>query len=269
MPNNYKLLIDYREKHIIDLIGQEQKWNNVEMTIEITNLPVADFVFIIDNEQEQNKSSILIERKTYSDLESSIKDGRFRQQKSRLIESTNNPQNILYIIETNKNIRNNNIVFGSILNMIYKHNFKVLFSKSHEETLTLLSLIYKKLQNGDININREELGEGIQKEVHEIDDLNTNYSQIISPLKLLSKGDNIKNKLFQCILTVIPGVSISIANKIVELYPTLKILIDTYEKLENDKLKENLLANIQINSRKLGPALSKKIWKTLYFNSIE
>lgn len=255
-----KLLIDYREKSIIDLldIGVEKnktvKWNNIEINVEICNLPVADFAF----SNSDNENLLLVERKTLNDLESSIIDGRFRQQKARLIESIGNPNNILYIIENTGKIKNYDIINGSILNMLYKHNFKLLFSKNHDNTLTFLSIIYKKIKNGEI-LNSIVSGNN--------DSTNTEIIQL-SPLKLLSKSDKIKQKLFQCMLTIIPGVSISMSDKITDIYPTLISLINAYENID-EKAREKLLANIDIGNRKLGPVLSKKIWKTLYFNTID
>lgn len=311
-----KLYIDYRERDIIKLIDKDKdksevlecdskndkdkiecKWENVNMKIEISNLPVADFVFSNGSEH-----LILVERKTVSDLESSITDGRFRQQKSRLIDSIGDPRKILYIIEGNKEPRKQNIVNGSIINMIYKHEFKLLFTKSHRETLTFLSIIYKKLQNGDIRL--DDINKKLQNDDIKLDDINNeNQNNMInniindnnsdvdennkqaqtdaistytsspiytsSPFKLLSKSDDIKQKLFQCLLSVIPGVSMSMSNKIVEIYPTLKVLMDTYRDADDDKQREQLLCNINIGSRKLGKVLSKKIWKTFYFNSVE
>lgn len=253
-----KLIIDYREKQIIDKISLQNgtfTWNNVEMNIEVSNLPVADFAFV----EKDSDYLILVERKTHTDLESSIIDGRFRQQKDRLINSINDPNKILYIIEGNKVPKQQNMVNCSIVNILYKHQFKVLFSKSPEQTLTFLSIIYKKLQNGDIKINNID---------NDNENMYTDNVSNIIPYKLISKADKIKNSLFQCLLSVIPGVSITIANKIVEIYPTLKTLMDEYNKCQNDDEREKLLADINLGARKLGPAISKKIWRTFYFNSV-
>ena len=172
-------------------------------------------------------------------MESSIIDGRFRQQKKRLIDSICDPKKILYIIEGNKNVKKSQIVNGAIINMLYKHDFKLLFSKSPEQTLTFLSIIYKKLQNGDISLNanleiqNEEENGGQNGEQNGGQNEIKTQDLVTSPIRLISKGDSIKNKLFQCLLTVIPGISITIANRIVEIYPTLKSLMDKYRELDD------------------------------------
>ena len=124
------------------------------MNIRITNLPVADFIFV--NEQNDiNEYLILVERKTITDLESSIIDGRFREQKCRLISAGQTPDKILYIIEINKPAKKQNMVNGSIINMLYKHHFKILYSKDPTQTLELLATIYKKLYKGDIKLGQQ------------------------------------------------------------------------------------------------------------------
>ena len=82
--SNFTLILDNREKYIIKLIGNAP-------FVETQNLDVGDIHFLIDNEL-----ILVIERKTLKDLSSSIKDGRFREQKARL--SVLNCE-MLYLIE--------------------------------------------------------------------------------------------------------------------------------------------------------------------------
>ena len=281
------LWVDYRERQLINLLNQENKendqlesekqnektfniyYNDIKMNIRITNLPVADFIFV--NEQNDiNEYLILVERKTITDLESSIIDGRFREQKCRLISAGQTPDKILYIIEINKPAKKQNMVNGSIINMLYKHHFKILYSKDPTQTLELLATIYKKLYKGDIKLGQQLDTSNTISSVNQIHSSSTlTENMTIETPKLLSKGDNIKKQLFQCSLSVIPGVSMNISQKIADIYSTMKMLMDTYNNLEDDKKREMLLADIKIGTRKIGPVLSKKIWKTLYYNSID
>ena len=58
------------------------------------------------------------------------------------------------------------------------------------------------------------------------------------------------------------GISERIAISIVKEYPKLDLLYNIYLSDEYDeKEKENLLENIQIGNKRLGPALSGKIYK--------
>ena len=74
-----EIIIDNREKDLIELF----KNNNV--THVNKNLDIGDIQFIINNE-----IIYIIERKTYDDLGASIKDGRYKEQKIRLLANNNN-----------------------------------------------------------------------------------------------------------------------------------------------------------------------------------
>ena len=88
--------VDYREASLL------QQMNNLILTvpsfksikIKTENLPIGDI--IINNETEDK---IIIERKSISDLLSSIKDGRYDEQSYRLNGLDNHNHNIFYLIE--------------------------------------------------------------------------------------------------------------------------------------------------------------------------
>ena len=72
---NSKIIVDYREKKLIDKLKCSQRISNV---LEIRNLDIADIILQFET------YSFYIERKTIPDLISSIKDGRYKEQKMRL-----------------------------------------------------------------------------------------------------------------------------------------------------------------------------------------
>ena len=86
----YKILLDYREKELInsfqnhynnniDKLIKSNKKKSIEYEYENKNLLVGDINYEIDN-----KLVLIIERKTVNDLSQSIKDGRYREQKARI-----------------------------------------------------------------------------------------------------------------------------------------------------------------------------------------
>ena len=82
----------------------------------------------------------------------------------------------------------------------------------------------------------------------------------------LTQNENIKNITFIKHLMCLPGISERIAIAIVKNYPRIDMLYDIYLTDEyNEKEKENLLENIQIvwpnGTKRLGPAMSNKIYK--------
>lgn len=80
------ITIDIRER---DLIVEIAKTDNdiITASLEVGDIKVSS-----------GENVLLFERKTFADLASSIKDGRFREQKQRIL-SAYNPNRVTYIIE--------------------------------------------------------------------------------------------------------------------------------------------------------------------------
>jgi crossover junction endonuclease MUS81 len=273
--------IDYREQKILKLIdptitniyvsdtvyGPVTHGSKVVFYYKISNLIIGDFIYRnsqivnetsqetnettqVTNEisQETNESNdassvyCIIERKSISDLASSIKDGRYREQKERLSQSN---ANIIYMIEGNINtLRGNGIckttLKSSIINLQLKHKYLVFKTDSESDSFEYLLLLYKKIQeNNGIDFNKSE--------------------------NVTFKKKDSMSSVYINQLTMINGVSKAIALKIAEKYKSLIILINTYNSITDNKLTcENLLSDIQItDKRKLGKALSKKIFNAL------
>jgi ERCC4-type nuclease len=213
--------VDYREHSIIDAF---KKLNFTEYVVE--NLIIGDFIV----------GEIIIERKSVLDLSSSIIDNRFREQKERLLQATNDPSKIMYIIEGNKkNIKNlsKKIIDGAIINLIFKHQYKVLFTIDILDTAENLISLFSKIKNNDFN-----------KE--------------ITPNKMnfIKKADKINENILTNMLSVIPGVSILVAQKLFTKYNSMQNLLAN--------LTETSLMHIQItDTRKIGKSLALKIYNAL------
>lgn len=260
------LLIDYRETAFINKLSEYNYIendivkniviNNLELDYKITSLPVGDFI-IQKNLDDNNSIEMIIERKNIKDLCASITDGRFREQKQRILNSIEDCSRITYIIEGTKrsqipeddkhlNMLSQVIVDGSILNLIYKHNYKVIQTENKLDTFNNILLLYKKFRNDEFK--------------H--DNLNTN-------VKLIKRSHAmIDNKLLNQ-LCLVTGVSSKIANaiKINKNYNSLIDLIQEYLSKTSELEMELMLSDIVIDDskpnriRKVGKALSKKIYE--------
>ena len=74
-----KLYIDNREpKQIITYLNILNE--NTNYIIEVTNLELGDYLIY---DEINDKTLVIIERKSLSDLEASIKDGRYNEQSFR------------------------------------------------------------------------------------------------------------------------------------------------------------------------------------------
>lgn len=241
------LLIDYRERKFIDTIikhtAQDDTCvaivNGFKLQYKIENLEVGDFII------KEDEIQMVIERKSVQDLCSSISDGRFREQKTRITDSINDPLKVLYVIEGNKKTVKNGsqLIESSILNLMYKHSFHVLCTESEDDTFNYIVMLVKKMQNDDFN-----------KVTNTV------------PVKLVSKSVKIKNNLMAIQLSAIPGISYTTAQFLANIYKSFNHLFQEYEKCEESQ-RELMLASLSVSARrKLGPALSKKIYNSLYLS---
>ena len=156
------LLIDYREQDFIKRLSdyciiendmiKAITINNVEIKFKITNLLIGDFV-ILDDIDNLYTIRLAIERKSIRDLCASITDGRFREQKQRLLDSINDASKVCYLIEgklnnlSDKLTLSHTIINGSLLNLIFKHKYKVIQTENKLDTFNNIVLLYKKFKN--------------------------------------------------------------------------------------------------------------------------
>ena len=133
MSYKVDLIIDNRERdlclHYSDSVIKE-------------NLDLGDIVYKVNS-----KICILIERKTLSDLSKSIKDGRYKEQKNRIIHSLDNSVRKIYIIE-GKDMNNFHLsesIYDSVIyNTLIRDNIHIIISDGLEDTINIIDNIHKR-----------------------------------------------------------------------------------------------------------------------------
>lgn len=239
------LIIDSREKTLFNsIIERDLDIYIKDINIQNTNLELGDIKIIINNDIYRE---LVFERKTLNDLISSIYDGRYKEQKTRLLSNFHS-YNITYIIEgddISKSIdRNNNNISSAYMNMLYRDNIHLIFTKNIFETtnfiLSLCSKIIDKPSNY-INCNMDN---------------NFEYTDCI---KIKSKKiDNITpDNCFILQLSQIPNISNIIAKNITNIFPNIKELIKELDKYDNENDKIKVLSSID----KVGIKKAKNILK--------
>jgi ERCC4-type nuclease len=208
------IIIDNRETNLYNNMI-ERDLDKYNMNISKSQLELGDIHIIY------NDIHFIYERKTMADLISSVKDGRYKEQKLRLM--SNNPNNINYIIEGTDIIASNNshsqqLLTSEYYNSIYRDNIKIYFTKNINDTITLLLLISTKIIDKPQNF--------IGNYQH-----STDY---IDNCKIKTKKcDNIdKETCYLLQLSQIPGISKQIAKNIKDIYPSLNILLKTLNETE-------------------------------------
>ena len=143
------IIIDNREHKLIELIKTTSSFT---IPYEIKKLDIGDI--IISSSKHPDKS-LIIERKCMTDMISSIKDGRYKEQKIRLqAEGSNSNTIICYLLEGLVNdLRKPNdktLLYGSIISSIFRDTIPIIRTTSLQETLDILIRLYERM-NKNIN----------------------------------------------------------------------------------------------------------------------
>jgi len=235
--------VDNRELKLIPLIKNSLSETNIEF--KCINLQLGD-ILLVKNEEPL----ILFERKTISDLCSSILDGRYKEQSLRL-NSYNIPNhNIYYIIEgsldkiSSYSKFNKNTLLSSILSLNYFKGFSVLRSLNVNETSDIITQFAKKLNKTN------DLGYYCKPEIEKEKTEDTDYLSVIK----MEKNKNItKDNINTILLCQIPNVSLVSANAIIEKYESF------YNLIKCLKENENILDDITYDCKGKQRKISKKV----------
>ena len=210
------------------------------------NLDLGDIIYRIND-----KICIIIERKTLSDLSKSIKDGRYKEQKNRIIHSLDNSIRKIYLIE-GTDMNNFNLSFSIyqsvIYNTIIRDNIHILNSDGVEDTINIINSIYKRCK---------KFSEKIYKGIY--DKENCDKYESVCHIKK-------KNNLTKEVCSInqyqqIPGVSKTIAKILYNKFGSLKKLysIINTEELSDKFVKELSEIKFGKSNRRIGLKTSKKI----------
>lgn len=209
--------VDSRERKLIKLLKDKS------IPIQIEQHDIGDIVI-----KHDGVSKVIIERKTISDLLSSIKDGRYREQMLRLTASCElHNHNIFYMIEGGfeSNVWNRvsssdqKLVHSIIFSITYYHGFSVLRTQSLNESADVLISMMDKL-------NRDTSRQPFYSDMRVCDAQSTpfdgpnsnpslDYCNTIQKQK--SKNITAQN-INQIMLQQIPGVSPNIASVVLDAY---------------------------------------------------
>ena len=213
-----KIIIDSRETNLYNnIIERDLDKYTDKITIIKQQLEIGDIHI------EYDDLIYVYERKTVNDLLSSVKDSRYKEQKSRLLS---NYKNVNYIIEgsdiiASNNLHNQNLLTSIYFNSTYRDNINIFFTKNINDTITFLLMLSTKITDKPHNFTQNET----QKTEPDYIDI----------CKIKSKkSDNIdKETCYLLQLSQIPNISKQIAKNIKDIYPSMKILINTLATSEN------------------------------------
>lgn len=223
-----KIIVTPGETNFIDQLIKH------DIPFSTENLLVGDIHI-----KKGDKVIYIIERKAKGDLDASIKDGRYKEQKTRLIETGVPRHCIIYLIESLKDKFDESgkkRIWNAMTNTFNRDGFSVFQTKTLEQSVIFVKSLCNSVEKFDPYIPTSTL-------ILDTTPVNVNIKK-----KQINKSD-----WFMYSLTLIPRCSINVATVITAKYPTILSL-----KTEIDKSGTECLANLTVGSanRRIGKKLS-------------
>lgn len=222
MDKKLYIIIDVREDLLYnDIVDRDLDIYKDKIEIIKESLDIGDIHI------KYNDILYIFERKTVRDLVSSIHDGRYREQKARMLSIYDKYQ-LSYIIEeddviSSKIYSNKSIIQGVYINTMFRDNIRVLFTKKICETATLLLSIAVKIIENPKKFISTKTNE------NSADICYTDYVKLKK-----KKIDNIDvDTCYIMQLSQIPHISNIIAKNIAKIYPSMPYLITQLIDNEN------------------------------------
>lgn len=227
--------VDTREAELIRILGEE--------TI-VKQLPVADIWIGISETEILSEGGLLIERKSIRDLEASLLDGRYREQKGRLLalcqEKKAQP---MYIIEgalsSGTDRLSKKALMKCINRLIFHYNIAVMQTASIQETAELIETLVEQWKDNPSSLQRM-----------------TELVKVTDGIHIQKKANAADPKQFAiCCLAQCPGISVKAAEELINRFGTLQGVMN---------LAAHDIGEVKVGSRKIGPVVSKRLFELLH-----
>jgi ERCC4-type nuclease len=188
-------------------------------------LPLGDVLIAKDDDT----ILLMIERKTLSDLLSSIKDGRYEEQSYRLLHSSGvSPHNVVYIIEgilsQLRTPQEKKMVYSTIASLQVFKGFSVIRTSSVQETAELILAMSDKIGR-DMERGKQPWTSSTKSSTEE--NVVPEYCSVVKKVK---KENITPENIGEIMLCQIPSVSSVSAIAIMQKYKTLAQLIHALEE---------------------------------------
>jgi ERCC4-type nuclease len=263
-----KLIIDEREASLFDKCPPTEK---IQVSKQV--LPLGDAILRSNEDQD----ILIVERKSLSDLLSSIKDGRYEEQSYRLRYSAGIPMhNIIYVIEgvfaQLRNPADKRTIFSAMTSLNVFKGFSVIRTSCLQETSEWLMALADKVER-DITvknlaphykisasvINDESV---TQEEEPMVESQPTNYCSVVKKVK---KDNVTMENMGEIILCQIPGVSSVSAVAIMKHFRSISHLIESLKTDAN--CLDTITCDNSGKARKVSKTMVKNIREYLLYQA--
>jgi ERCC4-type nuclease len=225
------MLLDVRERELCGILPMEKA----------KQLEVGDIWIGLSGEQLA-PGGLCIERKEIKDLEGSLKDGRYREQRTRLLYHCQQTKaRSLYIIEgsLDKGYTTSKKVFQKVLaRLSLRYGIPFLQTTSVQDTALLVQALEEQLKE--------------DPSVFVIPDTNIPYTELVGNSKKANRNANTASAMLQ----QVTGVSDTMATALLTKFGSFAKVYEASEK----ELAETKVSD----KRKVGPAVAKRLWGTFH-----
>ena len=198
------------------------------------------FIWIgVGEDEKMMEGGLIIERKTIRDFEASFLDGRYREQRGRILSfCQENKTQPIYLLEGAWSSSTGRLQKKAILKLINRltlhYQIPILHTDSIHETSEMLLTLVDQWKEDPKSLQRTNELVKVSDGIH-----------IQKKVNAMGHRQFGVSCLAQC-----PGVSVKMA----------EVLIDTYGSLKNVmNITQKELEQIKVGNRKVGPVVSKRL----------
>lgn len=230
---NIRVIVDTRERklyeHLLDMLQ--------DIPIHQESLEIGDAQVVVDIEPKP--ILLIFERKTEKDLAASIKDGRYREQKLRMLHTTQT-HHCTYIIENPMHWESHacpsSSYVGAIMNTMYRDGIHVVIVPNTYATAEWICKVAEKCKENPLKFVATSSAQ----------------QEYISMCRVKTKRqENIDvATCFQLQLCQIPGISQKLAASISERYSSWRSLLDALNSCGSLEDRVRLLSKIPLIGEK-------------------
>ncbi len=243
---SYFIKIDNREQAFATFM------TNDGYAFDLEPLDVGDIQFV---DKVSKIPFIIIERKTYADLEASIKDGRYKEQKERMLKAYPYKVRKILLLEGDpKKFRMGEKTLNSVIvNSMIRDHISVYCCRDFTEICVLLETIIINLAKYDSEIIKSACTLDGENSIPVFENDLEAYTHSVK----VGKKENLTPKIcFRNMLCQINGISNTVADALVEKYDSLYAFLNTLKEKYGENYEE--MSN-EIGELKYGKGNGRKI----------
>lgn len=269
-----QIVVDVRERALIHHLSSILVSS---VAMETKALDIGDIVF---SDKETGNPVVIIERKSLTDLLSSIRDGRYAEQSHRLIHCGGvSRHNIVYLIEGIMHSLNSDsqrqLVHSTMTSLSLFKGFTVIRTASIQESAEFIVNMYKKITRdlaAGKHLGSQTSNDVTENNVSNGEDMMPNGGATMpnggaTPyggfVKKVKKDNITQENIASIMLSQIPGVSAATAQEIVDQHGgSLLALIQLCKEHPDTAFQESFLTT-GTKRRKLGSNVREALVKYL------